>query len=110
ASRSTGPTTSAPPGRAAARPLRRRPPQPESPLVRLLRDPGGAIAHALHVSVQVLEQALPFVAAGTGVLLALALALSAVRRRRGRQLAAGARLVRIGVPAEVDPPAAGRPV
>src|SRR6266542_1882089 len=86
--------------------MRHRPPQPESPLVRLLRDPGGALAHALHVCVQVLEQALPFVAAGTGVLLALALALSEVRRRRGRRLAAGARLVRIAVPPEVDPQAA----
>ncbi len=74
--------------------------------MRLLRDPGGAVAHALHLSVQVLEQALPFIAAGTGVLLALALALSEVRRRRGRRLAAGARLVRIAVPPEVDPQAA----
>src|SRR6266516_4108017 len=89
--------------------MRRRPPQPESPLVRLLRDPGGAVAHALHLSVQVLEQALPFIAAGTGVLLALALALSEVRRRRGRRLAAGARLVRIAGPPEVDPQAAVRP-
>src|SRR2546423_1249529 len=69
--------------------MRRRPSQPESPLVRLLRDPGGALAHALHLSVQVLEQALPFIAAATGVLLALALALAEVRRRRGRRLGLG---------------------
>jgi DNA helicase HerA-like ATPase len=86
--------------------MRRRPPQPESPLVRLLRDPGGAVAHALHVCAHALEQALPFIAAATGVLLALALALAEVRRRRGRRLAAGARLVRIAVPPELDPEAA----
>src|SRR6266545_3835687 len=86
--------------------MRQRPHHPDSPLVRLLRDPGGALAHALHVCVQVLEQALPFIAAASSVLLALALALADLRRRRGRQLAAGARLVRIAVPPEVDPQAA----
>src|SRR5712692_4020944 len=84
--------------------MRQRPPHPESPLVRLLRDPGGAITHALHLSVQVLEQALPFIAAASGVLLALA--LTELRRRRSQRLAAGARLVRIAVPPEVDPQAA----
>src|SRR6266540_3593832 len=86
--------------------MRQRPPQPESPLVRLLRDPGGVVAHALHVCVHALEQALPFIAAASGVLLALALALAEVRRRRGRRLAEGARLVRVAVPPEVDPQAA----
>src|SRR6266540_1010448 len=86
--------------------MRQRPRHPDSPLVRLLRDPGGALAHALHVCVQVLEQALPFIAATSGLLLALALALADLRRRRGRQLAAGARLVRIAVPPELDPQAA----
>src|SRR6266542_4468750 len=86
--------------------MRQRPPQPESPLVRLLRDPGGALTHALHVCVHALEQALPFIAAATGALLAFALALAEVRRRRGRRLAAGARLVRIAVPPELDPQAA----
>src|SRR6266540_1547330 len=87
--------------------MRQRPRHPDSPLVRLLRDPGGALAHALHVCVQVLEQALPFIAATSGLLLALALALADLRRRRSQRLAAGARLVRVAVPPELDPEAAG---
>jgi hypothetical protein len=86
--------------------MRQRPHHPDSPLERLLRDPGGALAHALRVCVHVLEQALPFIAAASSVLLALALALADLRRRRGRRLATGARLVRIAVPPEVDPQAA----
>src|SRR6266542_2797404 len=87
--------------------MRRRPPQPESPLVRLLRDPAGELHHLLALIQHALTQALPYVAALAGLALAFTLALRLLRRQRARRLAEGARLVRIAVPPELDPQAAG---
>src|SRR6266542_1668204 len=87
--------------------MRRRPPQPESPLVRLLRDPAGELHHLLALIQHALAQALPYLGALAGLALALTLALWLLRRQRARRLAEGARLVRIAVPPELDPQAAG---
>jgi DNA polymerase III delta prime subunit len=84
----------------------RRPPHTDSPLVRLLRDPGGEIRHLLAQLGHGLEQALPFLGAVAGLTLALALTLWLLRRQRVRRLAEGARVVRIAVPPELDPQAA----
>src|SRR5438128_4367062 len=86
--------------------MRRRPPQPESPLVRLLRDPAGELHHLLALIQHALAQALPYLGALAGLALALTLALWLLRRQRARRLADGARLVRIAVPPELDPQAA----
>src|ERR671934_1379827 len=78
----------------------------ESPLVRLLRDPGGEL-HRLLVHIEhALAQALPYLCALAGVVVALTLALSLLHRRRARRLAEGARLIRIAVPPDLDPQAA----
>src|SRR6266516_7456676 len=87
--------------------MRRRSPQPESPLVRLLRDPAGELHHLLALIQHALLQALPYLGAIAGLALALTLALWLLRRQRARRLAEGARLVRIAVPPELDPQAAG---
>jgi hypothetical protein len=87
--------------------MRRRPPQPESPLVRLLRDPAGELHHLLALIQHALAEALPYLGAVAGLALALTLALWLLRRQKGRRLAEGARLVRVAVPPELDPQAAG---
>src|SRR6266516_156971 len=87
--------------------MRRRSPQPESPLVRLLRDPAGELHHLLALIQHALLQALPYLGAVAGLALALSLALWLLRCLRARRLAEGARLVRIAVPPELDPQAAG---
>src|SRR5438094_8676551 len=90
--------------------MRQRPPHPhpdESPLVRLLRDPGGELRQLLALIRDVLAQALPYLGAIAGLALALTLALWLLGRQRSRRLAKGARLVRIAVPPELDPQAAG---
>src|SRR5204863_6329974 len=110
ASRSTGPTTWAPAGRAAANAMRQRPRHlhpDESPLVRLLRDPGGEVRQLLGLIEHALARALPYLGAIAALALALTLALWLLRRHRTRHLAADARLVRIAVPPELDPQAAG---
>src|SRR5438105_1548304 len=87
--------------------MRQRPRHPDSPLVRLLRDPGGELRQLLALFRHELVQALPYLGAIAGLTLALALALWLLRRHRARHLAVGARLVRIAVPPELDPQAAG---
>src|SRR5919204_4934606 len=79
----------------------------ESPLVRLLRDPGRELHQLLVAIERALAEAIPYLGALAAVVLALTLALSLFRRRRARRLAEGARLVRIAVPPELDPQAAG---
>src|SRR5919204_2937121 len=79
----------------------------ESPLVRLLRDPGRELHQLLVAIERALAETLPYLGALAGLVLAVTLALSLLRRRRARQLAEGARLVRIAVPPELDPQAAG---
>src|SRR6266540_3957988 len=86
--------------------MRRRPAQADSPLVRLLRDPAGELRQLLGVVRHALEQALPYVATLTGLVLALVFAVWLLRHRQARRLAEGARLVRIAVPPELDPQAA----
>src|SRR6266511_688196 len=80
--------------------------EPDSSLVRFLRDPGATLEQALDAAQQLLVQALPFAAGLAGTLLALALAVSLLRRRRAHRLAESARVVRIDVPPELDPQAA----
>src|SRR5436190_12851367 len=87
--------------------MRRRSSQPESPLVRLLRDPAGELHHLVALIQHALAQAVPYLGAVAGLALALTLALWLLRRQRARRLAEGARLVRIAVPPELDPQAAG---
>src|SRR6266496_802740 len=87
--------------------MHQRPRHPDSPLVRLLRDPAGQLHHLLALIQHALAQALPYLAAIAGLALALTLALWLLRRQRARRLAEGARLVRIAVPPELDPQAAG---
>src|SRR6266700_5195820 len=87
--------------------MHQRPRHPESPLVRLLRDPAGELHHLLALIQHALAQALPYLGALTGLAVALTLALWLLRRQRARRLAEGARLVRIAVPPELDPQAAG---
>src|SRR6266542_2625996 len=87
--------------------MRRRPPQPESPLVRLLRDPAGELHHLLALIQHALAQALPYLGAIAGLALALTLAPWLLYRQRATRLAENARLVRIAVPPEPDPQAAG---
>src|SRR6266704_1005094 len=87
--------------------MRQRARHPDSPLVRLLRDPGGELRQLLDLIRDVLAEALPYLGAVAGLALALGLALSQLRRQRARRLAEGARLVRIAVPPELDPQAAG---
>jgi Type IV secretion-system coupling protein DNA-binding domain/TraM recognition site of TraD and TraG len=86
--------------------MRQRPHHPDSPLVRLLRDPGRELRQQLALLQHALTQALPYLAALAGLALALTLALWLLRRQRARRLAEGARLVRIAVPPELDPQAA----
>src|SRR5919201_6395435 len=90
--------------------MRRRPNHThphESPFVRLLRDPGGELRHLLGLIEHALAQALPYLGAIAVLALALTLALWLLRRHRTRHLAEGARVVRIAVPPELDPQAAG---
>src|SRR6266700_4355259 len=86
--------------------MHQRPRHPESPLVRLLRDPAGELHHLLALIQHALAQALPYLGAVAGLALALTLALWLLRRQRARRLAEHARLVRIAVPPELDPQAA----
>src|SRR6266849_4814396 len=55
--------------------MRRPPPRPESPLVRLLRDPAGELHHLLALIQHALAQAVPYLGAVAGLALALTLAL-----------------------------------
>src|SRR5439155_50130 len=87
--------------------MRQRARHPESPLVRLLRDPGGELRQLLDLIRDVLAQALPYLGAIAGLALALTLALWLLYRQRATRLAENARLVRIAVPPELDPQAAG---
>src|SRR5438034_8574281 len=86
--------------------MHQRPRHPDSPLVRLLRDPGGELRQLLALIEHTLTQALPYLVALAGLALAFTLALWLLRRQRARRLAEGARLVRIAVPPELDPQAA----
>src|SRR6266540_602906 len=78
--------------------MRHRPPQPESPLVRLLRNPAAPLEHALTAlrsALLTVLHALPFVAGGAIV---LAAALILLARSRARHRGNGARLLEIGLP------------
>src|SRR5436190_4229606 len=86
--------------------MRQRARHPDSPLVRLLRDPGGELRQLLDLIRDLLAQALPYLGAIAGLALALTLALWLLYRRRATRLAENARLVRIAVPPELDPQAA----
>lgn len=71
---------------------------PDSPLVRLLRDPAAPLEHALTAlrsALLTVLHALPFVAGGAIV---LAAALILVARSRARRHGNGARLLEIGLP------------
>src|SRR5512133_2979275 len=70
--------------------MRQRARHPDSPLVRLLREPGGELRQLLDLIRDVLTQALPL-----------------LYRQRATRLAENAHLVRIAVPPELDPQAAG---
>src|SRR6266545_2105119 len=87
--------------------MRQRPRHPDSPLVRLLRDPGGELRQLLAIVQHALAQAFPYLGALAGLALALTFALWLLRQRRARRLAEHARIVRIAVPPELDPEAAG---
>src|SRR5438552_7528346 len=87
--------------------MRQRARHPDSPLVRLLRDPGGELQQLLDLIRDLLAQALPYLGAVAGLALALTLALWLLYRQRATRLAENARLVRIAVPPELDPQAAG---
>src|SRR5205823_3454534 len=87
--------------------MRQRARHPDSPLVRLLRDPAGQLHHLLTLIQRALAEALPYLGAIAGLAVALTLALWLLRHQRTRRLAEGARLVRIAVPPELDPEAAG---
>src|SRR5438105_11657553 len=87
--------------------MRQRARHPDSPLVRLLRDPDAELRQFLTLIRHALGQALPYLGALAGLAFALVLAPWLLRRRRGRRLAERARLVRIAVPPELDPQAAG---
>ena len=87
--------------------MRQRARHPDSPLVRLLRDPGGELRQLLELIRDVLAQGLPYLGAIAGLALALTLALWLLYRQRATRLAENARLVRIAVPPELDPQAAG---
>src|SRR6266516_4235637 len=78
--------------------MRHRPPQPESPLVRFLRNPAAPLEHALTTlrsALLTVLHALPFVAGGAIV---LAAALILLARSRARRRSNGARLLEIGLP------------
>src|SRR5919201_826090 len=86
--------------------MRHRARHPDSPLVRLLRDPSGELLQLLDQIRDVLAQALPYLGAIAGLALALTFALWLLYRQRATRLAENARLVRIAVPPELDPQAA----
>ena len=73
-----------------------------SPLVRFLRDPSRALAHALPALEHTAAHAVPF-ALGAFSLVAVALAVRfLLARLRERRLARGARLLQLAVPPELD--------
>ncbi|MGH9379222.1 MAG: type VI secretion protein, partial [Thermoanaerobaculia bacterium] len=74
----------------------------ESPLVRYLRDPNLLLHDALELAHDTAGLLAPVAPVAGGVVLALLLAWLAIRRLRERRRAAGARLVSIGVPPDVD--------
>jgi hypothetical protein len=74
----------------------------ESPLVRYLRDPSLLLHDALELARAALDVALVQAPLAAGTALALVLAALVLARWRERRLAAGARLIAIGVPPEVE--------
>ena len=75
----------------------------ESTPVRYLRDPELLLRDAYAALGDILEHLLPLAPFTGAALLALLVGRIALRRRRERRLAAGARLITVGVPPEVDP-------
>jgi hypothetical protein len=80
-------------------------PQPTNPtpLERFLDDPGHSLLHARHTIEQTLSGQLPLRCAAAGILIAVCLARIVLGRVRERRQAAGARLIELAVPPEVDP-------
>ena len=77
--------------------------EPGGPLARLLQDPAGALGDAADAARALAEAGLPWLA-GAAVTGAVALAgASALSRRRRRAMAAGARVVTLLAPPEVEP-------
>jgi len=77
--------------------------EPDGPLVRLLRDPDASLRAAADAALQAVAAAVPWLAAAAGAAGAGGVALAVLSRRRRRAMAAGARLVTILAPPEVDP-------
>jgi hypothetical protein len=74
-----------------------------TPLVRFLRNPPHALAHALSVLAHQLERLLPLALALLAAALALVVARTVLARLREQRLAQGARLLELAVPPELDP-------
>ena len=79
------------------------PHEPSSPLQRFLRNPAGQLGQLRAHAQALLPHALPLLAAAAALLCVFVLVRLLLGRRRERNQAAQARLVRIGVPPEVDP-------
>lgn len=75
----------------------------DSPLVRFLRDPGHSLAHELTTAGQLLEHHLPLLLMLVGLALMLLLARLLLTRVGERRLAAGARLIQLAVPPQLEP-------
>lgn len=75
----------------------------ESPLVRYLRDPSLLLKDGLALAQEALDAALGLAPIAVGIVVALVLSRVVLGRLRERRLAAGARLIAIGVPPEVEP-------
>lgn len=73
-----------------------------TPLVRFLRNPPHALAHALATLSHQLERLLPLALALLAIVLALVVARTVVARVREQRLAQGARLLELAVPPEPD--------
>jgi len=76
---------------------------PDGPLVRLLTDPGAALRAAADAAVEAATASLPGVAAAGGACALAGAAVLAARARQRAALHAGARVVTILAPPEVDP-------
>src|SRR5262249_9181177 len=79
-----------------------QPARQEPLLIRLLRDPAAALAHALARMQTLALMHLALLIAAAATLVALAAARVVWARARQRRLAEGARLLLIGVPPQAD--------
>jgi hypothetical protein len=71
-------------------------------LIRFLRDPSRELAHALEGLAHAASQLLPFGLGICALAAALVVARAVLARVRERRLAAGARLIELAVPPELD--------